>query len=54
MAELARATRQGGNIAEFTVSELSNAIRRTLEGTYGYVSLRGEISGFRGIHGSGH
>ena len=54
MAELARATRQGGNIAEFTVSELSNAIRRTLEGTYGYVRLRGEISGFRGIHGSGH
>ena len=54
MAELARATRQSGNIAEFTVSELSSAIRRTLEGTYGYVRLRGEISGFRGIHGSGH
>ena len=54
MAELARATREGGNIAEFTVSELSNAIKRTLEGAYGYVRLRGEISGFRGVHGSGH
>jgi exodeoxyribonuclease VII large subunit len=54
VTELARATRQGGNIAEFTVSELSSAIRRTLEGNYGYVRLRGEISGFRGVHGSGH
>jgi exodeoxyribonuclease VII large subunit len=54
VAELARANRQGGNIAEFTVSELSNAIKRTLEGSYGWVRLRGEISGFRGVHGSGH
>jgi exodeoxyribonuclease VII large subunit len=54
VAELIRAARQGGNIAEFTVSELSNAIRRTLEGTYAYVRLRGEVSGFRGVHGSGH
>ena len=54
MAELGRSARQGGNIAEFTVSELSNAIKRTLEGNYGYVRLRGEISGFRGVHGSGH
>jgi exodeoxyribonuclease VII large subunit len=54
VAELVRAARQDGNIAEFTVSELANAIRRTLEGTYAYVRLRGEISGFRGVHGSGH
>jgi exodeoxyribonuclease VII large subunit len=54
VAELVRAARQGGNIAEFTVSELANAVRRTLEGTYAYVRLRGEISGFRGVHGSGH
>jgi exodeoxyribonuclease VII large subunit len=54
VAELVRTTREGGNIAEFTVSELSNAIKRTLEGAYGYVRLRGEISGFRGVHGSGH
>ena len=30
------------------MSELSAAIKRTLEGAYGYVPLRGEISGFRG------
>jgi len=54
VAELAPTARQGGNLAEFTVSELSNAIKRTLEGAYGYVRLRGEISGFRGVHGSGH
>jgi exodeoxyribonuclease VII large subunit len=46
--------RQGTNLPEFSVSELSSAIRRTLEGNYGYVRLRGEISGFRGAHASGH
>ena len=46
--------RQGTNLPEFSVSELSSAIRRTLEGSYGYVRLRGEISGFRGAHSSGH
>jgi exodeoxyribonuclease VII large subunit len=45
---------RGGNLREFSVSELSAAIRRTLEGAYGYVRLRGEISGFRGPHASGH
>ena len=54
MAEAVRATRQGANTPEFSVSELSAAIKRTLEGTYGYVRLRGEISGFRGAHSSGH
>ena len=42
------------NLPEFSVSELSYAIKRTLEGAYGYVRLRGEISGFRGAHSSGH
>jgi exodeoxyribonuclease VII large subunit len=46
--------RRGGNLPEFSVSELSAAIRRTLEGAYGQVRLRGEISGFRGPHASGH
>jgi exodeoxyribonuclease VII large subunit len=46
--------RPGSNLPELTVSELSSAIRRTLEGAYGYVRLRGEISGFRGAHSSGH
>ena len=46
--------RRGGNLPEFSVSELSAAIKRTLEGAYGQVRLRGEISGFRGPHASGH
>jgi exodeoxyribonuclease VII large subunit len=47
-------TRQGSNLPEFSVSELSAAIKGTLERAYGYVRLRGEISGFRGAHSSGH
>jgi exodeoxyribonuclease VII large subunit len=54
LAEAVRTSRQGANTPEFSVSELSAAIKRTLEGTYGYVRLRGEISGFRGAHSSGH
>jgi exodeoxyribonuclease VII large subunit len=46
--------RAGGNTAEYTVSELSGAIKRSLEEGFGYVRLRGEISGFRGAHASGH
>ena len=42
------------NIAEYTVSELSFAVKRTVEDAFGYVRLRGEISGFRGRHSSGH
>lgn len=43
-----------GNVAEFTVSELAGAIKRALEDGFGYVRLRGEISGYRGPHSSGH
>ncbi len=46
--------RTAGNIAEFTVSELSHAIKRTVEDAFGLVRLRGEISGYRGPHSSGH
>ncbi|MBU6456278.1 MAG: exodeoxyribonuclease VII large subunit [Bradyrhizobium sp.] len=42
------------NAPEFTVSELSAALKRTVEDTYGHVRVRGEISGFRGPHSSGH
>lgn len=42
------------NLAEMTVSELSGAVKKTLEAAYGYVRLRGEISGYRGPHASGH
>ena len=54
MAEPVRAGRPGVNIAEFSVSELSGAIKRALEDGFGFVRLRGEISGYRGPHSSGH
>ncbi len=44
----------GVNIAEFSVSELSGAIKRALEDGFGYVRVKGEISGYRGPHASGH
>jgi exodeoxyribonuclease VII large subunit len=42
------------NAAEFTVSEISVALKRTVEDAFGYVRVRGEISGYRGPHSSGH
>ncbi len=42
------------NQIEFTVSELSQAIKRAVEGGFGYVRVRGEISGWKGAHSSGH
>ncbi len=42
------------NLAEQSVSELSQALKRTLEDRFGHVRVRGEISGFRGAHTSGH
>lgn len=51
---MAEHTSFASNVAEFTVSELAGAIRRTIEGSYGFVRLRGEISGYRGPHSSGH
>ena len=42
------------NSVEISVSELSNALKRTLEDRFGYVRVRGEISGYRGPHSSGH
>src|SRR5512135_3674186 len=42
------------NAPEFTVSELSAALKRTVEDNFGHVRVRGEISGFRGPHSSGH
>jgi exodeoxyribonuclease VII large subunit len=46
--------RQGANAPEYSVSELSGAIKRALEEGFGYVRLKGEISGYRGPHASGH
>src|SRR5262245_28801371 len=45
---------QLANAPEFTVSELSSALKRTVEDRFGHVRVRGEISGFRGPHSSGH
>ncbi len=43
-----------GNAHEFSVSELSFALKRTVEDNFGHVRVRGEITGFRGAHSSGH
>jgi exodeoxyribonuclease VII large subunit len=42
------------NVAEYSVSEISLALKRTLEDTFGHVRVRGELTGFRGPHSSGH
>src|SRR5215470_17890577 len=42
------------NIVEWTVSELSAALKKTVEDAYAYVRVRGEISGFKGPSPSGH
>ncbi|MCZ7596407.1 MAG: exodeoxyribonuclease VII large subunit [Hyphomicrobium sp.] len=54
MNQPAPQSQPGGNVATYTVSELSGAIKRALEEGFGHVRLRGEISGFRGAHASGH
>jgi exodeoxyribonuclease VII large subunit len=47
----AAATRS--NLPEFTVSELSALLKRTIEQNFSHVRVRGEISGFK-RHSSGH
>src|SRR6201987_238111 len=42
------------NIPEWSVSELSAALRKTGEDAYGYVRVRGEVWGYRGPSPSGH
>src|SRR6204780_4645822 len=41
------------NAPEFTVTELSSALKRTGEDNFGHVRVRGEITGFRGPHSAG-
>src|SRR5262249_39619643 len=41
------------NLPAYTVSELSAALRRSIEERFSYVRVRGEISGFK-RHSSGH
>lgn len=42
------------NAAEFSVSEIAFAVKRVVEDSFGYVRVRGEVSGFRGPAASGH
>lgn len=41
------------NVPEYSVSELSQAVRKTVEGAFGWVRVRGEISALK-RHTSGH
>ncbi|MCO4054889.1 MAG: exodeoxyribonuclease VII large subunit [Bosea sp.] len=42
------------NALEWSVSDLSGALKRTVEDQFGFVRVRGEISGYRGPSASGH
>jgi len=44
---------KSGNAPEFSVSDLSNALKRTVEDAFSFVRVRGEISGFKRAS-SGH
>ncbi|MCU0830782.1 MAG: exodeoxyribonuclease VII large subunit [Rhizobiaceae bacterium] len=43
-----------GNVTEYSVSAISGALKRLVEDAFGRVRVRGEISGYRGPHSSGH
>ena len=45
---------QAGNTPEYSVSEISGELKRTVEQRFGHVRVRGEISNYRGVHASGH
>lgn len=53
MAEVPTPTNSQGNLPELSVSELSFALRRSIEETFGYVRVRGEL-GRVSRPGSGH
>lgn len=42
-----------GNLHEYSVSEISGALKRTVEEQFSYVRVRGELSGTK-LHSSGH
>ncbi|MBA3879502.1 MAG: exodeoxyribonuclease VII large subunit [Sphingobium sp.] len=52
-ARLVAETPRGDNAAPLSVSELSQALKRTVESEFGHVRLRGEISGYKRV-ASGH
>ncbi len=47
------APRPGSNLPEFSVSDLSRQLKRTVEETFGLVRVRGEIGSCK-LHSSGH
>ncbi len=53
-AEPVAETAAKSNAPELSVSELANALKRTVEDRFGFVRVRGEISNYRGPHASGH
>jgi exodeoxyribonuclease VII large subunit len=44
----------GANLTETTVGDLALRLKRVVEDAFGLVRVRGEISGYRGPHSSGH
>ena len=54
MDDIAPSTDSPTNAAEYSVSEISGALKRAVEDQFGNVRVRGEISGYRGPHSSGH
>lgn len=54
MTDLFKLADKKSNAVEFTVSEISGALKKTVEDTFGNVRIRGEISGYRGPQSSGH
>ncbi|HEY0835638.1 MAG TPA: exodeoxyribonuclease VII large subunit [Azospirillum sp.] len=50
---IAEPPRPGSNMPEFSVGDLARALKRTIEDTYGFVRVRGEISQPK-RHSSGH
>ena len=53
MADLPTLTTAERNVVEYSVSEISQAVKRTLEGNFEHVRVRGEV-GRPNYHGSGH
>ena len=53
MAEMPPLTTAERNVVEYSVSEISLAVKRTLEGNFEHVRVRGEV-GRPNYHGSGH
>ena len=53
MAEMPPLAAAERNVGEYSVSEISQAVKRTLEGNFEHVRVRGEV-GRPNYHGSGH